>query len=144
MGERLIGPWTAGIGAAVAMGLLGLLPLPGHAWAETTVAKPVPHVGSPSATGTHERSAIQAARTRRAPEKPAETGNFIYEIINSIQARSKELCARYGSPGDCLEEAEICLTMRDPDDNQIKLCLNTIPGDNDGEGGRPLRSRLRR
>jgi hypothetical protein len=97
-----------------------------------------------SASRTRERSGTQNARTKKPSGKPGNSGNFIYEIINDIQARSKELCAHYGSPGDCLEEAEVCLTMRDPDDNQIKLCLNTIPGESGNEDGKALKSRLRR
>jgi hypothetical protein len=64
------------------------------------------------------------------------SGNFVYGIINQIRAQSEELCARYGSPGDCLEEAEVCLTMRDTEDNEVRLCLNTIPEEAGGDGGR--------
>jgi hypothetical protein len=49
--------------------------------------------------------------------RPEGAGNFVYGIIHTIQAESEELCARYGNPADCLEEAEVCLTMRDDDDN---------------------------
>jgi hypothetical protein len=53
------------------------------------------------------------------------------------------LRTRYGNPDDCLEEAEVCLTMRDNDDNQVKLCLNTVPGES-GDPGLVQKSRVRR
>lgn len=64
--------------------------------------------------------------------------------MNQIRAQSEEICARYGSTSDCLEEAEVCLTMRDTDDNQVRLCLNTVPGERGGDGGPVQKSRLRR
>jgi len=79
--------------------------------------------------------------TRKRPDR---SGNFVYGIISQIQAQSEELCARYGSPSDCLEEAEVCLTMRDTDDNRVRLCLNTIPGEGGDDGGTVQKSRLRR
>jgi hypothetical protein len=103
-----------------------------------------PEAESSSVRPSLQRSGVPKARSRKPPEKPGHSGNFIYEIISSIQARSAELCARYGSPGDCLEEAEVCLTMRDNDDNQIRLCLNTVPGENAAEEGKVQKSRLRR
>lgn len=89
------------------------------------------------------RSAKPPARkpTRKRPDR---SGYFVYGIINQIRAQSEELCARYASQGDCLEEAEVCLTMRDSEDTQVRLCLNTVPGDSGGDGGAVRKSRLRR
>ena len=91
-----------------------------------------------------ERSGPAKAPARKpARKQPDRSGNFVYGIIDQIRAQSEELCARYGSPGDCLEEAEVCLTMRDADDNQVRLCLNTSPGDSDNRDS-AQKSRLRR
>jgi len=89
---------------------------------------------------------VQSGKSARRPMRrdPDRSGNFVYGIINQIKAQSEELCARYGGPGDCLEEAEVCLTMRDNDDNQVKLCLNTVPGESKDGDGRVQRSRVRR
>lgn len=43
-----------------------------------------------------------------------------------------------------LEEAEVCLTMRDTGDNQVRLCLNTAPGEGGRDEGAVQKSRLRR
>jgi hypothetical protein len=72
------------------------------------------------------------------------SGNFVYGIIHQIQAQSEELCARYGGPGDCLEETEVCLTMRDTGENLVRLCLNTVPGESKGAEGKMQKSRIRR
>ncbi len=34
--------------------------------------------------------------------------------------------------------------MRDTDDNQVRLCLNTVPGDSAADGGTVQKSRLKR
>lgn len=99
-------------------------------------------VGSKSAGSTVERSV--RAPARKPPRKPSGAGNLVYEIINNIRAQSEEVCVRYGSPADCLEEAEVCLTMRDTEDNQVRLCLNTVPGDSGGDEGKVQKSRVRR
>ncbi|PVE21071.1 hypothetical protein DC522_28600 [Microvirga sp. KLBC 81] len=92
-----------------------------------------------------ERSGSAKAPARKPTRKqPDRSGNFVYGIINQIRAQSEELCARYGSPGDCLEEAEVCLTMRDFEDNRVRLCLNTVAGEGGGDGGTVQKSRLRR
>jgi hypothetical protein len=85
-----------------------------------------------------------APQVRKPISKPDRAGNFVYGLIDTIRAQSGELCARYGNPADCLEEAEVCLTMRDTDDNQVRLCLNTVPGDSGGDGGRAQKSLLGR
>lgn len=93
--------------------------------------------GSPS-----KKSAPPKAPAPGPTSKPEGTGNFVYGLINTIRNESKELCARYGNPADCLQEAEVCLTMRDNDDNQVRLCLNTAPGES-GDSGSVQKSRLR-
>jgi hypothetical protein len=82
-------------------------------------------------------SARQSARPQL--RKPDASGNFVNEVLNTIRARSSELCSRYGSPDDCLEEAEVCLTMRNADDDEVRLCLNTSPGENDRNTARKAR-----
>ena len=99
--------------------------------------------GSKSAGAPSKRSGSPKGPAQGPARKPDGSGNFVYGIINTIRTKSEELCARYGNPSDCLEEAEVCLTMRDNDDNQVRLCLNTAPGDSGGSGS-VQKSRLRR
>jgi hypothetical protein len=100
--------------------------------------------GVKSAEISLERTGSAKAPARKPMRKqPDGAGNFVYGIINQIRSQSEELCARYGNSGDCLEEAEVCLTMRDAEDNQVRLCLNTVPGEG-GDEGKVQKSRLRR
>jgi hypothetical protein len=101
-------------------------------------------VRSKSAGHSSDQSGSPKARALKRMRQPDGSGNFVYEIINDIKARSQELCARYGSPSDCLEEAEVCLTMRDTADNQVRLCLNTVPAGSGGDDVKVHRSRARR
>ncbi|MBB3018755.1 hypothetical protein FHR70_001809 [Microvirga lupini] len=91
-----------------------------------------------------KRSTPGEAPARKPSGTRDGAGNFVYGLINTIRAQSEELCARYGNPSDCLEEAEVCLTMRDNDDNQIRLCLNTVSGGSEGDRGPMQQSKLRR
>lgn len=131
--------------SVAAMSLMGLFPLGHSALAEDHASGAVQGLHAAPDGLTFERS----ASTKTPPRKPARKSterseNFVYGIIKQIQAKSEELCARYGSPDDCLEEAEVCLTMRDADDNQVKLCLNTAPGDDEDGKGTVQKSRLKR
>jgi len=126
--------------AAVATSLLGLcLPAP-SAWGDSLAYGPAHEIGSKLA----ETPSKRPRRTKGPTSKPDGAGNFVYGIINQIRAQSEELCARYGNSGDCLEEAEVCLTMRDGGDNQVRLCLNTAPGEGEADSGKVQKSRLRR
>jgi hypothetical protein len=98
-------------------------------------------LGSKSVGDSPERFKSTKPPARKPKGKPDRNGNFIHEIINNIRAQSEELCARYGSPTDCLEEAEVCLTMRDNEDNTMRLCLNTVPGESDRDKVQKLRLR---
>jgi hypothetical protein len=60
-------------------------------------------------------------------------GGFTYSIKDFIKAKSSELCSSYGSDADCIEAVEICLTMRDRDEDVVRVCVNTAP-----EEGRSL------
>jgi hypothetical protein len=106
-------------------------------------AQQTPEIGSKSAVTASKRSGSGSGKSeaRKSTTRPDRAGNFVYGLIDTIRAQSEELCARYGNPADCLEEAEVCLTMRDTGDNQVRLCLNTVPG---GDGGTTQKSRLRR
>ena len=119
----------------VAATLLGMCLPATSVLADNPARGPAQGIGSSLAASPSERSGPAKAAVR----KPDGAGNFVYELINQIQVQSKELCARYGNPADCLEEAEVCLTMRDTGDNQVRLCLNTVPGGS--EGGARCRSR---
>ena len=114
------------------------------ALAENPVREQTQEIGSSVAGTSSERSRSGKAPARKPQRKPDSTGNFVYELINQIQVQSKELCARYGNPADCLEEAEVCLTMRDTEDNTVRLCLNTTPGESEGDKGMVQKSRVRR
>jgi hypothetical protein len=128
-----------------ALNLLGLSLAAHSALADNATRGPAQESGARSAEISSERSGSAKAPVRKPTRKrPDRSGNFVYEIINQIRAQSEELCARYGSPGDCLEEAEVCLTMRDFEDNQVRLCLNTVPGEDGGNRGAVQKSRLRR
>jgi hypothetical protein len=104
----------------------------------------VQEIGSKSAGISSKQSGSAKSLVRKSTRKPDGAGNFVYGIINTIRAQSEELCARYGNPSDCLEEAEVGLTVRDADDNQVRLCLNTAPGDGKSGRGTVQKSRLRR
>ena len=105
----------------------------------------VPAMQANSAVTMVERVQSGKPSSRKPMRREAErSGNFVYGIIHQIQAQSEELCARYGGPGDCLEEAEVCLTMRDTAENVVRLCLNTAPGESQGGEGKMQRSRVRR
>jgi hypothetical protein len=112
------------------------------ALADSPTQKLVQENGSNAAGPSSERSGPAKAPARKPLRKPDGAGNFVYELINQIEVQSKDLCARYGNPADCLEEAEVCLTMRDTGDNQVRLCLNTVPGGS--EGSTVQKSRVRR
>ncbi|MPR09162.1 hypothetical protein [Microvirga tunisiensis] len=105
---------------------------------------PAPEIATTSAGPATDRSGRAKAPARNPTRTPEGAGNFVYGLINTIRAQSEELCARYGNPSDCLEEAEVCLTMRDTADNTVRLCLNTTPGESDGDKGTVQKSRVRR
>jgi hypothetical protein len=127
-----------------AVALLGLSLPVNAALADDPAPGQAQEIGSKSAGTASKRSGSARAPARKPPGKSDGAGNFVYGLINQIRAQSEELCARYGNSSDCLEEAEVCLTMRDADDNQVKLCLNTVPGENGGNGSTVQKSRLRR
>jgi len=135
--------WKRPVVSVVAASLLGLA-LPTHsALADSPARGRAPEVGPKSPGSPSKRSGPPRAPAQGPTGKPEGAGNFVYGIINTIRAQSEELCARYGNPADCLEQAEVCLTLRDDDDNQVRLCLNTVPGDG-GDQGSVQKSRLRR
>jgi hypothetical protein len=128
----------------LAANMLGLSLLTTAALAEDLSSGQTQEVGSKSAVSSPKRSGSARADARKPMRKPDGAGNFVHGLINTIRAQSQELCVRYGNPADCLEEAEVCLTMRDADSNQVRLCLSTAPGDSGGDGGTVQKSRLRR
>jgi hypothetical protein len=132
------------VSVAVAI-LLGIEASANAALAESSTKEQVRKIGSDDAAAMTERVQSGKPSPRKPMRKEADrSGNFVYGIINQIQAQSEELCARYGGPGDCLEEAEVCLTMRDTAENVVRLCLNTAPGESQGREGKMQRSRVRR
>ncbi|MGF9761275.1 hypothetical protein AAII07_39400 [Microvirga sp. 0TCS3.31] len=128
----------------LAANLLGILLSAHPVLAESPVREPEQEIATASAGPATDRSGPTKSPVRKPQRKPDGAGNFIYELINQIQVQSKELCSRYGNPADCLEEAEVCLTMRDTEDNTVRLCLNTTPGESEGEKGTAQKSRVRR
>ena len=128
----------------LAANLLGLSLLTTEVLAEDLSSGQTQGVGSKPAVSSPKRSGSARADARKPMRKPDGAGNFVHGLINTIRAQSQELCVRYGNPADCLEEAEVCLTMRDADSNQVRLCLNTAPGDTGSDGGTVQKSRLRR
>jgi hypothetical protein len=128
----------------VTANLLGIAIAANSALADDPPGGQTQDARSKSAGNPSDRSGSPKARAFKRMRQPDGSGNFVYEIINDIRARSQELCARYGSPSDCLEEAEVCLTMRDTADNQVRLCLNTVPAGSGGDDVKMHRSRARR
>jgi hypothetical protein len=128
--------------AAATVSLPSLLVPAGSAPAQDPTAG-AQEIGSRSAGSPSERP--DSAKGPRKPlRKPDGAGHFVHEIINNIRAQSQEFCARYGNPADCLEQAEVCLTMRDTEDNRVRLCLTTIPGERASDVGKVHSSRVRR
>ena len=127
----------------LAASLLGLSLPANAAQADNPTRGLAQAVTSKSSGSPSKKSAPPKAPALEPTREPEGTGNFVYGLINTIRNQSKELCARYGNPADCLEEAEVCLTMRDNDNNQVRLCLNTAPGES-GDSGSVQKSRLRR
>jgi hypothetical protein len=135
--------WKGRVASVVAATLLGILLPTTSVLADNAAREQAQEIGSKSAGSSSDLSGPAKTPARKPPRRSGGPSNFVYELINQIQVQSKELCARYGNPADCLEEAEVCLTMRDTDDNQVRLCLNTVPGDS-GDKGTVQKSRLRR
>ena len=132
------------VSVAVAI-LLGIEASANAALAESSTKEQVRKIGSDDAGAMTERVQSGKPSARKPMRKESDrSGNFVYGIINQIRARSEEFCARYGGSGDCLEEAEVCLTMRDTAENVVRLCLNTAPGESQGGEGKMQRSRVRR
>ena len=136
--------WKGSVASVVAVTLLGMILPVTSVLADNPARGQAQEIGSKSAGSSSDLSGPTKAPARKPQRKSGSPSNFVYELINQIQAQSKELCARYDNPADCLEEAEVCLTMRDTDDNQVRLCLNTVPGEGGADGGTVLKSRLRR
>ena len=126
--------WKGPVASVVAATLLGMLLPAASGLADNPARGQAQEIGSKSAGTSSDLSGPAKTPARKPQRKSDSPSNFVYELIKQVQVQSKELCARYGNPADCLEEAEVCLTMRDTDDNQIKLCLNTVPGDSGDKG----------
>jgi hypothetical protein len=138
------GAWKRQVVLGAILSLLCVSMPEAPALADTSSLEQPREAGSSSIKPSPQK--IEAARTsaKKSRGKPSQSGNFIYEIISRIRSQSQELCTRYGSPSDCLEEAEVCLTMRDTEDNLVRLCLNSTPGESERNGDAAQRTRLRR
>jgi hypothetical protein len=120
--------WTGPAISVLEMNLLSILLSAKAAVANDLTPGHTQEIASRVVRTSSERFGPANMLARKPARKPDGAGNCVYEIIDQIRVQSKELCARYGNPADCLKEAEVCLTMRNNGDNQIKLCLNTVPG----------------
>jgi hypothetical protein len=136
--------WQQWVAFVTVTSLLGLTLSMDMARADNPIGGQAPEVGSGSVDMPSQRPGPHRARARKPPGKPGQSGIFLNEIINTIRTQSAEFCVRYGSPSDCLEEAEVCLTMRDNEDDQVRLCLKTAPGDSADGDGKVQKSRIRR
>jgi hypothetical protein len=141
MGISLAASCKALAAPTMAVGLLGPIPLAHSALAESPARGLAQEIGSPSQISS-ERPGSPKPSARQPKRKPDASGNLVYEILDNIRTRSGEICSRYGSPDNCLEEAEVCLTMRNAEDDQVRLCLNTVPEAPDRD--KAQRTRLRR
>ncbi|MBM6580823.1 hypothetical protein ILT44_11570 [Microvirga sp. BT689] len=136
--------WKGPVISMLAMNLFSTLLSAQAAVADDLTPGHTQEIASRVAGTSSERFGPASTPARKPTRRPDGAGNFVYEIINQIQVQSKELCARYGNPADCLEEAEVCLTMRDNGDNQIRLCLNTVSGGSGGTESSAQKLRVRR
>jgi hypothetical protein len=143
---------TAWIGTAfstLAVNLLGMPLLSHSALADNQVHGRGQEIGSKPTEISSARSKTSETPTQRPMRNPVGTGNFVYEVIDTIRSRSEELCnhygcsddCHYGCSDDCLEETEVCLTMRDVEDNTVRLRLNTAPAADDREKVQKTRSK---
>lgn len=128
----------------IAVSLLGIIPSANSVLADNPAHGQVHEINSKPAEPSSDRSMSVRAPSRKPLRKPGRSSNFIYEVLNNIRVQSEELCARYGNPDDCLEEVEVCLTMRDTEGSQARLCLNTVPVKSTGEEGNVQKSGVRR
>lgn len=85
----------------------------------------------PKKGGSALKETRPGANQDMAPRQ--SVAGFTYSIKDFIRAKSSELCSSYGSGADCIEAVEICLTMKDRDEDVVRVCLNTAP-----EEGRPV------
>ena len=136
--------WTGPAISVLEMNLLSILLSAKAAVANDLTPGHTQEIASRVVRTSSERFGLANMLARRPARKPGGAGNCVYKIIDQIRVQSKELCARYGNPADCLKEAEVCLTMRNNGDNQIKLCLNTVPGESGGSESSARTSRVRR
>lgn len=127
----------------LAVALWGMALPAGLALAASSPRGQSPDMESRSIGTSSKRSEPTKGSSRKLPKNSEKVGDFVYGLIDTIRSQSADLCSRYGNPSDCLEEAEVCLTMRDNDDNQVKMCLNTSPG-TDGDQSTARQSRVRR
>lgn len=135
--------WTGPVASIVVANLLGLSFSANVALADDTALRQAREIGLNPIETSSKRSRSAKVPTQKQPAKSDRSGNFIYEMISNIRTQSEELCARYGNPNDCLEEAEVCLTMRDDEESVVRLCVNTVPGDGDKKETGVQKSRLR-
>jgi hypothetical protein len=133
-------PRLALVSAVLAAGFLaGLVAVPQEAPAQTSSPKQVvaPAADTHQVADRRKKGAIPKSRDLT----PAANEDFTYTLKNIVRTRSSEFCERYGADGSCIEEIEICLTMRDRDDDVVRICMNTAP-DEEGDA-KPRVSGLR-
>lgn len=112
-------------GAAVVVSALLLV-------AGTSVAKERT-VGQPGAAqhliAKKGTKAPAPAKPVEEPARQADEGNFTYALKDIVKAKSSTFCARYGSPEDCIQDIEICMTMLDRDEDTVQVCMTMSPTD---------------
>ena len=102
-----------------------LAPIPGY-------AREAPKLNAEIAAKATSKGGKAPSKSER-PQKPGRAGSFAYQIKDMIRAKGGGLCASYGQAKDCIDEVEVCVTMVDEDDAEVRLCLNDSPGDRDSE-----------
>ena len=60
-----------------------------------------------------------------SPALPGTLSRFTGEGLSEPERRLQV------SASDCVDEVEVCVTMVDEDDAEVRLCLNDSPGDRD-------------
>jgi hypothetical protein len=124
---RALRPWQ--ILSVMAANLPGLFRSTHSALADISTPGQAQQIDSKVAGTSSEWSGPAKTPARKPPSKPDRSGNFCFDPINTVRPQSDELCVLYGSPKNGLEEAEVCRTMRNTEDNRVKLCHNSGRGE---------------
>jgi len=113
-----------------------------HAQMQAALEKQRDSAAGREAQVDRKRQPDRRPPSARAGNRSGKASDFVDRIKAIVRDRSGELCKRYGSEPNCMEEIEICFSMLDKDDDLMKICLDTTPEERGPN--RAERTRLRR